>query len=119
MTAILVVEGEPAIREVTAALLGRCGFVLHTAAGPQGALAVVERHRVDVVLTDVLLPGRSDGCSMARQLRRRGWSGGIIFTSWDRDVMERARLTDERAPFLPKPYGRQMLLGAIDELDVG
>ncbi|HET6433117.1 response regulator [Dyella sp.] len=117
MTAILLVEDEPAVREVTATLLRHCGFVMHTAATPDEALAVVARHPIDILLTDVYLLGHSDGYSMTRQLRSQGWKGRVIFTSGDPDAIDAARLEDEDAPFLPKPYGRNMLLEAIRELE--
>jgi len=117
MATILVVEDEPAIREVTAMLLGRCGFVVHTAARPEGALTVIGRHPVDIVLTEIILHGYCDGCDLAWLLRRIGWSGGFIFTSGDPDAVERARRMQACAPILSKPYGRQTLLCAIDQLN--
>lgn len=116
MTAILVVEDEPIIREVTATLLGHYGFSPHTAATPEDALVLVDRVPIDIILADVVIPGHADGYTMVEHLRSSGWAGRIIFTSGDPDAIEQARRIDGDAPFLPKPYDRRMLLGAIEQV---
>jgi CheY-like chemotaxis protein len=65
---ILAVDDEAAIRLTLDALLKRCGYLVVLAANGEEALAQIQRHAVDVVLLDLLMPGM-DGLEVARQMR--------------------------------------------------
>jgi len=65
---IVVIEDEPDIREVLRYNLVRDGFAVDTAEDGDAGLALVRRRRPDLVLLDLMLPGR-DGLSVCRALR--------------------------------------------------
>jgi two-component system, NtrC family, nitrogen regulation response regulator NtrX len=71
MPTVLVVEDEPIIRELMAILLEEEGYVVRQAVDGLQALEVMERHGVDLVLSDVKMP-RLDGASLVQRLRARG-----------------------------------------------
>ena len=67
---VLVVDDEPTIVEVVGRYMERAGYATFQAAdGPQ-ALELAERHRPDLVVLDLMLPG-IDGIEVMRQLRER------------------------------------------------
>lgn len=77
---ILVVEDEPVIRELMAMLLEDEGFTVRQAADGLAALEAIEQHRVDLVLSDVMMP-RLDGASLVHRLRSRGDAIPIVLMS--------------------------------------
>ncbi|MCP5152278.1 MAG: phosphate regulon transcriptional regulator PhoB [Ectothiorhodospiraceae bacterium] len=66
---ILIVEDEPAIRDMVRDALERVGFVTSVADDATSGYAAVRDHRPDLVLLDWMLPGVS-GLELARRLRR-------------------------------------------------
>ena len=68
---VLVVDDEPMVREVVGRYLTREGYQVTEAADGISALAAVDAFRPDLVVLDVMLPGRS-GFDVLRTLRSRG-----------------------------------------------
>jgi DNA-binding response OmpR family regulator len=68
---VLVVDDEPMVREVVSRYLARDGFVVAEAADGPAALAAVESFLPDLVVLDVMLPGRN-GFDVLKVLRSRG-----------------------------------------------
>jgi two-component system response regulator MprA len=104
---VLVVEDEPAIREVVADLLQDEGYAVRQASDGLQAIDELEIDDVDVVLSDVRMP-RLDGPSLARRLRRRGHAVPVVLMS---AVNVEVDLPGVR--FLPKPFDRDHLLHVI------
>lgn len=70
--AVLMVEDNESLADVTAALLRSHGALVERATAAEEALARIEAGlRCDVVLSDVVMPGRFDGLELARRLRDR------------------------------------------------
>src|SRR3954463_10997619 len=80
MPTALVVEDEPAIREVVADLLQDEGYAVRQAADGLEAIDELEVDDVDLVLSDVRMP-RLDGPSLARRLHRRGHPVPVVLMS--------------------------------------
>jgi CheY-like chemotaxis protein len=104
---VLVVEDEPAIREVVADLLEGEGYAVRQAADGLEALDELEVDDVDLVLSDVRMP-RLDGPALARRLRRHGSAVPVVLMSAV-DV----EVDLPGVGFLPKPFDRDHLLHAI------
>jgi CheY-like chemotaxis protein len=107
MPTVLVVEDEPAIREVVADLLQDEGYAVRQASDGLQAIDELEVDDVDLVLSDVRMP-RLDGPSLAHRLRRRGHAVPVVLMS---AVDVEVDLPGVR--FLPKPFDRDHLLDAI------
>src|SRR5688572_5324413 len=107
MPTVLVVEDEPAIREVVADLLEDEGYAVRQAADGLEAIDELEVDDVDLVLSDVRMP-RLDGPALARRLRRHGSAIPVVLMS---AVDVEVNLPGVR--FLPKPFDRDHLLRAI------
>lgn len=69
---VLMVEDNPELADVTAGLLDSLGCRVLRARSPEEALAVIAEGRsIDVVLSDVVMPGDMDGIALARTLREQ------------------------------------------------
>lgn len=77
---ILVVEDEPQIAEVLEAYLRQEGFRFERAADGVRALALFRARRPDLILLDVMLPGRS-GLDVLRSVREEGRTPVILITA--------------------------------------
>jgi CheY-like chemotaxis protein len=65
---VLVVEDQDSARESLAELLRGEGYEVHEAADGNSAIALVDQHDLDIVLTDLMMPG-SDGIAVLRHIR--------------------------------------------------
>ena len=63
---VLVVDDEPAIRGVLCEFLKECGYHPLSAESADQALALIQQGGVDLVFSDVRMPGGMDGCALAR-----------------------------------------------------
>src|SRR5262245_41278519 len=79
---ILVVEDEVLVRSIVAAYLSECGFDVIEASGADEAVRVLQADvAIDIVFSDVNMPGSMDGFGLAQWVRReRPWLK-VILTS--------------------------------------
>ncbi len=77
---VLVVDDEPAVRQVLAAAIGKAGYAVESAASASEALAKLEKSPIDVVLSDVFMPV-TDGIELLKQARARGHSATFIMVT--------------------------------------
>ncbi|HEX5762788.1 MAG TPA: ATP-binding protein [Solirubrobacterales bacterium] len=113
---VLVVDNDEAVRAVIAHMLGRRGYVTQVAASAAEAEAIVADPDggVDLLLTDVVMPGGS-GRELVDRLRERGFGLPAIFMTGHSPETRPLDPGDERATVLRKPFGREALLRAVDE----
>ena len=79
---VLVVEDEPLILEVVTDELIDAGFDVHQASSGEEAVAVLEAQpALDLLLTDIRLPGGLDGWSVAEHARRRFAALPVIYVT--------------------------------------
>lgn len=103
---ILLVEDEEMLRDLARRVLARLGYSVIAAGNTAEALAVAaSQGPVDLLLTDVVVPGGSNGVELARQLRAACRSLRVLYMSGytDNAVMHHGRL-EPGAAFLPKPF---------------
>ena len=112
---ILVVEDEPALRRFLATALQDDGYEVVQVASAEHALKIFAAGEtvVELLLSDVGLPGAS-GTSLVAQVRvLRPNLPSLLMSAWDRtDLVERGLLPAGIA-FLQKPFGVDELLGEI------
>jgi two-component system, response regulator PdtaR len=109
---VLVVEDDFLVRLCAADALRDAGFdVLEAASGPE-ALQLLEAGPVDVVFTDINMPGAFDGAGLAQRVRRR-WPGTAVVITSGRGCPE-GDLGE--ALFLPKPYMPDSLAHLMEEV---
>ena len=112
---VLVVEDEPALRKTAGRVLRGAGYeVLEAASADEALLAMRQRgNEVDLVLTDMVMPGMS-GAELARRLVQIKPSLRVIYTSgYSLDVIRNQPLVDVDATILEKPYTLADLTAAV------
>ena len=115
---ILVVEDEVLIRLVIAQYLRDCGYRVIEAAHADEALLVLRKSEteIDVVFTDVEMPGSMDGFALAQWVRsNRPGMEVILAGSVHRAVQAASDLCDQQNN-LPKPYDPQSVHDRIRRL---
>jgi CheY-like chemotaxis protein len=115
---ILVVEDEVLIRLVIAEYLRECGYKVHEAANADEAIAILQSPEVaiDIVFSDVVMPGGMDGFGLARWIRANRPEIQVILTSGLDRSAEVAGMLCEAGPLLEKPYEPQGVVERIKQL---
>ena len=100
---VLFVEDEFFIREWIARSLSEQGFAVDSATNAVDALLRIARAPIDVLLTDINLPGGMDGTALARRARELQPNLAVIYASARAATLQQ----EARVPgsvLLPKPY---------------
>jgi CheY-like chemotaxis protein len=101
---VLLVEDEPLICDCAAESLTEQGFAVKAVLNAVDALGYLASDRpVDVLFTDVNLPGGMDGAMLARRARELRPNLAVMYTSGRRSEIERLDPV-VGSMFLPKPY---------------
>jgi len=114
---VLVVEDNAALRRVVTRQLGELGYRVLAAENAAAGLELLERQSVDLLLTDIVMPGGINGRELARRARERWPEIKIVFTSG----FSEARLNGDAGPLaactplLSKPYRKEELASAARE----
>ena len=102
---VLVVEDDEAVREVAVGLLAELGYKVLRAKDADSALAIVESGAaIDLLFTDVVMPGRLKSRDLARKAKERLPLLGVLFTSGytENSIVHGGRL-DPGVNLLSKP----------------
>jgi two-component system NtrC family sensor kinase len=114
---VLLVEDNEEVADVTASLLEELGCRTKRARNAQEALDVFTTGGIDLVLSDIVMPGDMNGLDLARTLRERFPGLPILLmTGYSSAVQDAAR---EQFPILRKPYRRNQLAETISNLLTG
>lgn len=109
---ILVVEDELLIRLLVSDELRSAGFDVIEAADADEALTILgSLVRVDLIISDVRMPGSLDGLGLLAVVRETYPTIPVIITSGH--VESRHAIADGAARFLAKPYGMNAVIGAV------
>jgi PAS domain S-box-containing protein len=99
---VLVVEDNPEVAEVTATLFEHLGYRVVRAPDANDALTRLQQASgIDLVFTDVVMPGSMNGVALAQEIRRRYPHIPIVLTSGYSDA---AYAAETRFALLRKPY---------------
>jgi len=111
---ILLVDDEPNIRKMVAALLQSEGFETAEAANGTAGLAAVEREPPDAVLLDLMMPGGPDGLATLEQLKRTAPDIPVVMMSGKANLADAVRATKLGAfQFLEKPLTPEGVLTTL------
>jgi two-component system CheB/CheR fusion protein len=114
---VLVVEDNEALRRVVTRQLGELGYRVLAAENAAAGLELLDRQSIDLLLTDIVMPGGINGRELARRARQRWPEIKIVFTSG----FSEARLNGDAGPLaactplLSKPYRKEDLASAARE----
>jgi signal transduction histidine kinase/CheY-like chemotaxis protein len=112
---ILLLEDESVVREVAELMLRKLGYNVVSARDGAEALARArEMSRLDLFLTDVVLPGGMNGRQVAEQLERERPGLRVLYASgYSLDVLHERNQLEPGLRLLTKPYDLQQLSEAI------
>jgi DNA-binding response OmpR family regulator len=112
MKTILVVDDERKIVDLARDYLEHAGFVVLTASDGESAIQSVQRHRPDLVVLDLGLPGL-DGLDVTRAIRRDSNLPVIMLTARDDELDKLLGLELGADDYLTKPFSPRELVARV------
>ena len=114
---VLVVDDEDGVRDIVCRALRTAGFrTLEAAHGAEALELVATGSEVDLVITDVVMPGL-DGRELGRRLGVSRPNLPVLYMSaYDVNDIFRRGSPRTSAPFLQKPFTQEILLSQVEQL---
>jgi CheY-like chemotaxis protein len=109
---VLVVEDHPALRELIETVLNDAGYGVKTVANAELAISAASEHAVDLLLTDLRMPGM-DGTSLARIFQTQHRNAGVVLMSGSDP--ESLQTQASGVHFLRKPFTSKSLLAIVSQ----
>lgn len=112
---LMVVEDESSVREMTTMVLRRAGYEVHPVADGAEALQRLSQldAPIDVLVTDVIMPGMS-GIELAETVLDRYPTAGVVMLSgYTAETLDLERVVGHGGIFLSKPVPSEELLAAV------
>ena len=115
---ILLVEDDELVRGHVEAMLRRLGYTVTSAASGSEALDVLDRSPdIDLLFTDVIMPGQFAGPELAEQALIRQPQLRVLFTSgYTQNALIHQGRLDEGVQLLSKPYGAEELANKLRDV---
>ena len=112
---VLVVEDEFLIRAMLSDHLQECGYKVLEASTADEAVAIIEKVDVliDLVLTDIRMPGSMDGFALARWICENYPNMHVILASGDAKKADAAKELCEKMHLFEKPYDLEAVAAQI------
>jgi len=110
---VLLVEDNPDVASVSTSLLEQLGYVVRKVPDAESALREIDRSEVDLVFSDIIMPGKMDGLALARRLREIRPGLPVLLATGYSDAAANVR---GDFPILRKPYEIHQLSQAITRL---
>lgn len=108
-THILVVDDDEAIRSLIQRAIQPSGYRCTAASSGEAALKILDDQKVDVVITDIVMPGMT-GIELARMVRERYDSDVIIITGHVEDYAYEKVIEEGASDFIQKPLNNKELV---------
>ena len=109
---VLLVEDDEEVAALTREMLSNLGFTVVHAASPAAALgALANARNIDIVFSDVMMPGGISGLDLAREIRRRRPGLPIVLTTGYSEAT--AAMNNREFRLLLKPYSLDALADAL------
>ncbi|OPZ16016.1 MAG: Blue-light-activated protein [candidate division BRC1 bacterium ADurb.BinA364] len=108
---ILLVEDEPAILRMARTMLERMGYRVLAASAPSEAMRLAEEHagRIDLLISDVVMPGMNGRELADRVLRRCPGLKSLFMSGYTADVIAHQGVLDSGVHFIQKPFSQRDL----------
>jgi PAS domain S-box-containing protein len=111
---VLVVEDDPSVCDLAAELLGDAGYRVTCVPSAEAALRYLRAgNRVDVVFSDIMMPGNMNGAELAQAIRREF---PAVFVLLATGYAEAAGQAAKEFPLVQKPYDRETLLETMERI---
>jgi CheY-like chemotaxis protein len=115
---VLLVEDEELVRYLEHEVLRRHGYRVLEAAGPEHAIELARAHpgHIDLLLTDIVMPGMS-GVQLAQQLLRERPDMKVLYASgYAAEMIEQRGILAPGTDYLPKPLTPASIAGKVREV---
>ena len=112
---VLLVEDNPDVANASTGLLEELGYAVRWASDVDTALSEIASNGIDLVLSDIVMPGKMDGLALARILKQKHPGLPILLAT---GYSEAARNAAAEFPILRKPYQIHELNEALSRLAV-
>ena len=114
---ILLVEDEFLIRLILSEALADAGYSVSEAeTGDEAASLVKAETDFDLLVTDIQMPGETDGIALAAFVRARHPDIPVVYMTGRPDVMRNVGRLGAKEAFIRKPYGPAEVVAAIERL---
>jgi two-component system, NtrC family, response regulator AtoC len=110
---VLLVDDDPAVAKVLGALLAQAGLTVHTAKDGAEALALLGQKPIDVVVSDVRMPGMSGLELLAEVTRAYADVPVVLITAHGTVPMAVEAMKAGAADFILKPFDREEILFTV------
>jgi PAS domain S-box-containing protein len=110
---VLLIEDNPEVANASAGFLEQLGYSVHWVSDAEAALKEVERDGIDLIVSDIVMPGSIDGLKLARIIRDKHPGLPILLTTGYSEAVLKVGL---EFPILTKPYLIHELSGALAKL---
>ncbi len=117
---VLLVEDEEIVREPARRMLARHGYTVLAAGNADDALAIVRDHpgRIDLLLTDVVMPGRSGKELSVAVVEHLSTTKVLFMSGYSQDVIVHQGMLEDGVSLIEKPFSADDLLRKVrDVLD--
>src|SRR5215208_4020426 len=112
---VLLVEDDAGVAELSLGLLENAGYKVKTAGNAAEALKVLRNgEQIDLVFSDIMMPGGMNGAELARIVRGEFPSIFILLATGYAEAA--AQAATQEFPLIRKPYGREVLLDKVGEI---
>jgi PAS domain S-box-containing protein len=110
---VLLVEDNPDVASACAGLLEQLGYSVQWVPNADAALQAIEKDGIDLVFSDIVMPGRLDGLGLARIIKQKHPNLPILLATGYSEAAQHVRFD---FPILRKPYQMHELSRALAEL---
>jgi PAS domain S-box-containing protein len=110
---ILLVEDNPEVATVSIGLLEQLGYTVRWAANASAALAEFEKDGIDIIFSDIVMPGKMDGIGLAKTIREKNPKIPILLVT---GYSSSAKEIGSQFPILRKPYQLHELSRELQKL---
>lgn len=114
---LLLVEDDELLQQHLALVLTKAGYQVTTAATADAAPAVIQSQTIDIVLSDIVTPGQTDGIALARWIKRHFPAIKVLLNSGYYEIAEdKQNSMLEDVEFIAKPYKTADLLQKLQSI---
>jgi CheY-like chemotaxis protein len=110
---VLLVEDNPEVASASANLLEQLGYAVRWVPNAEAALEDLEQNGIDLVISDIVMPGRMDGLGLARAIKEKRPGLPVLLATGYSAAAQSVRAD---FPILRKPYQMHELSRALAEV---
>jgi DNA-binding response OmpR family regulator len=116
---VLLVEDERGVRDVVSNVLSLSGYRVLEARDSATAMDLFQANRdgIDLLVTDVVLPGNLDGIQLSRRVLDTMPDLGVLFMSgYVQEALARSGSMPQGSRFISKPFSTREFLKTVSEM---